>query len=1018
MMSKTRDRKPLRSRVTAAVLCTAIVSFFSIIGGPVAAAGCPAGFHAVNLNALAQEVLGGENEAAELARKARPSSYDPDAVCMNDKHPEAFSEIMRVNEERLAKTLGGVDRILPGAHRAALAERQAVIASSSLIPDTSGKWVKYGTGLLISDNEDYGVSGQGLADLSGRIDSLDYDPVHKRVFASIGTGGVWASDDLAKTWYSIGENLPSQIVGAIAWTPALGGTLVAVSGEPLMGGNTYAGLGAFYTRDLGKTWLQSKGVPDGALGFQVAVDPTQTNVVYVATSRGLFRSTDAGATFVNAKLPTGECAGKIDKQRCNLANFVTDVVVQSPDTFGHKGGVVLAAVGFRAGAALYPDGVTTMAPFNGLYRSDSGLPGSFAKLAANGFTPQDKIGRVELGTADGPEQDHNYVYAIVEDAKLFQGGAPVIDAFEDVPFPLGANNTVLNGVYVSDDFGSTWTLMADETVISENPATGSALVGFGQATFYAPGAQSWYNMFIKPDPTRQTASGVPTRLTFGLEEVWQNILTDQAADGPTMFRVIGRYFAGTTCMFLDFGIPFCPTNSPPLPSTTTHPDQHDAIWVPDGDGGVTLIAGNDGGAYTQHAAAGEELDNTKWGRGSNIGFNTLLPYDANMAKDGTVWFGLQDNGSGKVDPETGKYYMTYGGDGFFVAVDPDNSDIAYAETPQAAMVVTTDGGKTWNPFDPPITGAQFSNMFVMDPKDAKHLMTAGQQVVETIDGPETVTCTQVPGVVTVTCTDTWEEVFQLGGAGVQMSALDLRGDAAYVAFCGVCDINGKVQPFGRGLATNVGGAAPPKRMTGDGWHQAKMKGLPNRYINAVLIDPNDQKTVYVALGGYNNRSWVPPGSFGDRNKELGKGHVFKSVDAGETFVDISGNLPDAPTFALAIRKGQLIAGTNIGVFLSSDTKGGAWGALSNGLPVVPIASLEIAPGDPDLLVSATFGRGIYVYRFPSGAPGPAGKPNVKGGKNTKTPLPATGVGSSMLPALVLLAAAASGGWYLRRRSRI
>jgi LPXTG-motif cell wall-anchored protein len=1017
MTSKTRDPNPLRRRVTGAVLCTAIVSFFSIVGGPVAAAGCPAGFHAVNLKALAQEVLGGENEAAELAGKAQPSSYDPDAVCMNDKHPEAYSEIMRMNEERLTKITAPLDQIRPGAHREALAQRQAVIATSSLVPDTSGKWVPYGTGLLLADNPDYGVSGEGLNDLSGRIDSLDYDPVNKRLFASIGTGGIWASDDLAKTWYSVGDSLPSQIIGAIAWTPAMGGTLVAVAGEPLMGGNTYSGLGAFYTRDLGKTWHESKGVPDEALGFQAAVDPTKPNVVYAATSRGLFRSADAGATFVNTRLPTGECAGKTDRQRCNLANFVTDVVVQSPDKFGNKGGTVLAAVGFRAGAALYPDGVTTMAPFNGLYRSDTGLPGSFAKLAADGFTPQDKIGRVEMGVAEGPDQNHDYVYAIVEDAKLFQGGVPVIDAVEDIPMPGGLNNTVLNGVYVSDDFGDTWTLMADETVISENPATGSALVVVQQALFYAPGAQAWYNMWIKPDPTRQTSSGVPTRLLFGLEEVWQNLLTDQAADGPTLFRVIGRYFAGTTCLFLDFGLPVCPTNNPPTMSTTTHPDQHDAIFVPDGDGGVTLIAGNDGGAYAQHASEGEELDNTKWGRGNNIGFNTLLPYDANMAKDGTVWFGLQDNGSGKVDPETGKYYMTLGGDGLFVAVDPDNSDIAYAETPLAAMQVTTDGGKTWNPFDAPITGAQFSNMFVMDPKDAKHLMTAGRQVVETVDGPDTVTCTQVPGVVTVTCSDTWQEVFVLGPAGVQMSALDLKGDAAYVGFCGVCDINGQVNPFRRGLATNVGGAQPPKRMTSDGWHVATAKGLPNRYITAVLIDPNDPKTVYVALGGYNNRSWVPPGSFGDRNKEIGKGHVFKSTNAGETFVDISGNLPDAPTFALALRKGQLIAGTNIGAFISSDTKGGPWGALSNGLPVVPIASLEIAPGDPDLLVSATFGRGIYVYRFPSGAPGPAGKPNVKGVK-TKTPLPATGVGSQVLPALVLLAAAASGGWYLRRRSRI
>lgn len=1008
-----RDRKT-GSRVLVAIVCAATVSALCAVGGPVAAATCPAGYHAVNLNALAREVLGGENEADELQRQARPSAYDPDAVCLNDKHPEAYSELIEMGEQALTKITAPFDRVRPGAHREALAQRQAVIAASSLVPDTSGKWVKYGTGLLLADNTDYDVSGEGLNDLSGRIDSLDYDPVAKRLFASIGTGGVWASDDLAKTWYSIGDSLPSQIVGAIAWTPAMGGTLVAVAGEPLMGGNTYSGLGAFYTRDLGKTWHESAGVNDEALGFQVAVDPTKPNVVYVATSRGLFRSADAGASFVNTRLPTGECSGKTDRQRCNLANFVTDVVVQSPDKFGNKGGTVLAAVGFRAGAALYPDGKTTMAPFNGLYRSDTGLPGSFTKLAADGFTPQDKIGRVEMGVADGPDQNHDYVYAIVEDAKLFQGGTQVIDAFEDVN--TGLANTVLNGVYVSDDFGGTWALMADETVISENPATGSALVGTQQVLFYAPGQQSWYNMWIKPDPSRQTSSGVPTRLLFGLEEVWQNLLTDQAADGPSLFRVIGRYFAGTTCMFLDFGLPVCPTNNPPTVSTTTHPDQHDAIFVPDGNGGVTLVVGNDGGAYAQHAALGEELDNTKWGRGNNIGFNTLLPYDANMAKDGTVWFGLQDNGSGKVDPESGKYYMTLGGDGLFVAVDPDNSDIAYAETPGAAMQVTTDGGKTWNPFDVPIDGANFVHMFVMDPKDAKHIMTAGEQVVETVDGPETVTCTQVPGVVTVSCSSTWKEVFVLGEPGVHMSALDLKGDAAYVGFCGVCDINGQTAPFGRGLATNVGGSAPPKRMTSDGWHFAKAKGLPNRFITAVLIDPNDPKTVYIALGGYSNRSWVPPGSFGDVNKQLGKGHVFKSTDAGESFVDISANLPDTPAYALALRKGQLIVGTNIGVFLSSNTSGGAWGALSNGLPVVPISSLEVTPGDPDLLMTATFGRGIYVYRFPSGAPGPAGKPIVKG-VSKKKPLPATGVGSRVLPAIVLLVAAASAGWYVRRKSR-
>src|SRR3712207_8874757 len=54
---------------------------------------------------------------------------------------------------------------------------------------------------------------------------------------------------------------------------------------------------------------------------------------------------------------------------------------------------------------------------------------------------------------------------------------------------------------------------------------------------------------------------------------------------------------------------------------------------------------------------------------------------------------------------------------------------------------------------------------------------------------------------------------------------DTYGDATYVGFCGVCDIlNAKVQ-FKNGIATNVAGSKPPKKMTGDGWHVAKAQGL-------------------------------------------------------------------------------------------------------------------------------------------------------------------------------------------------
>ena len=49
-----------------------------------------------------------------------------------------------------------------------------------------------------------------------------------------------------------------------------------------------------------------------------------------------------------------------------------------------------------------------------------------------------------------------------------------------------------------------------------------------------------------------------------------------------------------------------------------------------------------------------------------------------MAKDGTVYAGLQDNGQLKILPD-GRQYEIFGGDAFFTAVDPNNANVNYEE---------------------------------------------------------------------------------------------------------------------------------------------------------------------------------------------------------------------------------------------------------------------------------------------------------------------------------------------------
>jgi hypothetical protein len=510
-------------------------------------------------------------------------------------------------------------------------------------------------------------------------------------------------------------------------------------------------------------------------------------------------------------------------------------------------------------------------------------------------------------------------------------------------------SSLFNGLYISTDFGQTWSLAADTNELANSPT--SALTATGAATMYSPGVQAYYNLWIKPDPTAQL-NGIPTRIAFGLEEVWSNIANvpqnGALQAGPADYQVVGAYRASTSAI------------ATAMQATTTHPDQHAGIWIPDtdGSGGVTLVVGNDGGAFSQHITSTASLAQTGWGNGIETGLNTLLPYGLAVAKDGVVWFGLQDNGSGKVAAATagddiaskGVYYETYGGDGFYVAVDPNNSNLAWEEYTMADMRYTLDGGQTWTGNAPTLTNPAFDNFFLMDPTDANHLVTAANEVVELTTG----------------VTGTWTKVFSLGSNAKnsqtnQMSTLDVTGDNVYVGFCGICDLLNRTQyQFYNGLATNVGGSKPPKRGTADGWHFAGLKGLPNRYINAIEIDPAKPTTVYVALGGYANRQWVPPGSYLDTNTNIGMGHVFKSVDAGENFIDITGNLPDANATALLLRKGQLIVGMDVGVFISDTVNTGAqWAPMMNGLPNVPIGQFQLRPGNDNELFVATYGRAIY-----------------------------------------------------------
>jgi len=1012
---------------------------------------CPAGYQQMDAVLFAQEYRPTMSAAERDALRER---Y-PNPMCIASKRPESLMEFTAMQQARMEAR--GVQ--VPGSVRSAVVQKEALKALQGKVANADVSWQPYGTGPMIGDGEDFPeVNGQGFSNLSGRADQFAFDALNKRLFVAIGNGGIWMSTapagdisqigTTAAPWVSVSDRLPTLVTSGVGWTTAggrasdgdLAGTLIALTGEHSQGGNTYVGLGAYWSNDLGATWNHASGVPDGALGFKVETDPSNPQVVYVATGRGLYRSADAGRSYSNVALPvSADCAGVdgVNKKYpgtsssdgmgpCVLANIVTDVVVKHPGgSTNEAGGQVLAAVGYRGGNAPFLDG-TPQSPGNGLYRSDTGAPGSFTKLdvsgtgsTSTGFAPQERIGRVEMGVATGPEQNHNYVYALVQDAVLLNGGLAVPFGLPGVDEVIGALSeldcsmlpegdpqfvcetlqggatlgaTTINGVYASADFGSSWTRMADTTELALLPTTGSSLI-VPSALGVGPGVQAWYDEWMAVDPTRVSTlpAGVPTRIGFGMEEVWQSRLPGIPQNGTlqaglTDFAVIGPYFSGDRCQLLigsaTPGIPVCVTDTNPVDLDgryTTHPDQQAGIYLPTSDGGVCLFAGGDGGVFNQCVGPNEEMDNTKWADSSNQGFHTLFHYSFAVAKDGTVWFGNQDNGSGKITPQ-GETFQTYVGDGVFAAVDPDNSDIAYVETPGLNMQLTTDGGSSYTGIAPAdVTNPYFAAPFIMDESDKNHLITGGTEVFETVLGSSTTS-------------SNWVQVFNLGsgpdGAVRNLRAVDTHGKTSYVGFCGPCSPLAAAG-FQRGIATNAG-AADADKASPNGWHFAAANGLPNRYITWIEIDPADTtgKTVYVTLAGYSLAKWLPPGMFLDDDARraaamVGAGNLWVSRDGGETFSNASGNLSDSPAYFTTLYKrgNQLLLGTEIGAFVADAPTPGqqpTWVPMGTGLPNVVVTQFQVQPGNDKQLFASTFGRGMWTVTLKdtTTTPPPDGEPPV------------------------------------------
>jgi hypothetical protein len=245
----------------------------------------------------------------------------------------------------------------------------------------------------------------------------------------------------------------------------------------------------------------------------------------------------------------------------------------------------------------------------------------------------------------------------------------------------------------------------------------------------------------------------------------------------------------------------------------------------------------------------------------------------------------------------------------------------------------------------------------MDRTNAQHLVAGGAYVWNSDSGIAGTT------VRTGTASD-WQNIFDVRTAkgattSAQVTALDavtINGvEYVAAAWCGPCNVrfgDGKGFRSGIVMLNNSSGVWQVSSQVCTG--AACAAGLPKRYISGVRIDTADPTHAYLTLSGYSRHWMIGP-------DDPGVGHVFETMTGGDAWTDISGNLPDAPISDVVSVRGNLVVGTDIGVFTSADN-GTTWFRLGKNLPNVVVDQLTLDPNNN--LVAATHGRGIWTIAAP------------------------------------------------------
>ena len=464
-----------------------------------------------------------------------------------------------------------------------------------------------------------------------------------------------------------------------------------------------------------------------------------------------------------------------------------------------------------------------------------------------------------------------------------------------------------SGIYRSTDGGDTWSelttgLPADGNLkgrISIDIAQSNPDVLYASYATASGSIQGNYRSADGGDTWTQVNSNQLTNVGF---HWWFRGLFVDPTDENTIFHV-GFDVEKST----DGGMNWLPAFE------NVHVDQHALAFNTSTSGEVLL--GNDGGLYI----SGD--DGATFIKDLNLPITQFYRFYADPQNELRLYGGTQDNSTMRTT--TGglsDWVIINGGDGFQPLVRDDNSSVIYALSQRGNLRRSTNDATTFTTILNGVDPADRNNWdtpIAFDSADNDIVYYGTHRLYQSTNTGTNWTAispdlTAGPGTINLTFGTL---------TSIEVSPVD-----SDIIYTGADD--------GSVYRTFDGGAT---------WDNVSAT-LPDRWVTRVQADPLNSAIVYVTFSGYR---------FGEDD-----GHVYRSTNNGDTWLDITSNLPDIPVNDIEIDGfDHLFLATDIGVLISGD-QGASWTPFGQNMPSVVVNDLHY-DANSGYLYAGTYGRSSY-----------------------------------------------------------